>query len=125
MFMMDLDDFKKINDTLDHPAGDQALVAASKLFTQAVDGKRAMVARVDGDEFMIMGFFRDDAQAEVFSRDIQESFRLYNEQSKLPYYLAASIGYCPYDQGCTLDEFIAKADEKLYQAKRVRKKPSI
>ena len=125
MFMMDLDDFKKINDTLGHPAGDQALVAASKLFTQAVDGKRAMVARVGGDEFMIMGFFRDDTQADAFSRDIQESFRLYNEQNKLPYHLAVSIGYSPYDQGCTLDEIIAKADEKLYQAKRVRKKPSI
>ena len=121
LFMMDLDDFKKINDTLGHPIGDQALTAASKLFLKAVDGKRAMVARIGGDEFLIMGFFRDDQQADAFSSGIQESFRLYNEEQRPPYHLAASIGYCAYSQGRTLDEFIAEADEKLYQVKNEKK----
>lgn len=122
LFMMDLDDFKKINDTLGHPIGDQALKAASKLLIRAVDGKRAMVARVGGDEFLIMGFFQDDSQADAFCSSIRNSFQEYNAQHQLPYLLAISIGYSRYEKGYTLDEFISRADEKLYQAKRAGKR---
>lgn len=121
LFMMDLDDFKKINDSLGHPIGDQALMIASKLFIRAVDGKKAMVARVGGDEFLILGFFRDIGEAGVFAQNLLDSFAEYSAREKLPFLLSASIGYRAHQPGQTLDEFIASADEALYQVKRMKK----
>lgn len=121
LFMMDLDDFKKINDTLGHPVGDQALAAASKLFLQSVDGRKAMVARVGGDEFLILGFFREDAEADAFIRNLMDSFEQYNQREQPPYHFMISAGYAAHQPGQSLDEFIAAADEKLYQMKRKKK----
>jgi len=53
LIMMDLDFFKKINDTYGHPAGDQALVYVATLLKDAA-GEGALPIRYAGDEFMIL-----------------------------------------------------------------------
>src|SRR4030066_1211973 len=53
LIMMDLDFFKKINDTYGHPAGDQALVYVATLLKEAA-GEGALAIRYAGDEFMIL-----------------------------------------------------------------------
>ncbi len=121
LFMIDLDDFKAINDTYGHLAGDEALQAAARLFAKSVDGKRAMVARVGGDEFVILVLLPGEKEAMEFKRALQESMERYNAEHTLPYRLCVSVGYRSYARGETLDNFLNRADEMLYEEKRRKK----
>jgi diguanylate cyclase (GGDEF)-like protein len=121
LFMIDLDDFKAINDTYGHLAGDAALQAAARVFAKAVDGKRAMVARVGGDEFVALAMLSGEAEAAKFKRSIEEDMKRYNEEHPMPYRLTTSAGYRSYIRGETLEDFIVRADEALYEEKRRKK----
>ena len=121
LFMIDLDDFKQINDELGHSVGDQALVEAAKLIRKSAGGLQAVAMRYGGDEFLIMGFFENDEAALEFKRGLSESFATWNKEHEAPYKLATSIGFNAYEDGQTLEEFINSADEKLYIDKRKHK----
>ena len=121
MFVINLDDFKSINDTYGHLAGDAALQAAARVFAKAVDGKRAMVARVGGDEFVVLAMLSGEAEAAKFKRSIEEDMKRYNEEHPMPYRLTTSAGYRSYIRGETLEDFIVRADEALYEEKRRKK----
>lgn len=121
LFMMDLDDFKQINDELGHSVGDQALVEAAHLIRRETGGIQAVVMRYGGDEFLVMGFFADDAHAQAYKEQIQKAFRTWNETHHEPYVLHISVGYSRYQPGQTLEAFISSADELLYNDKRKHK----
>ena len=118
LMMLDLNDFKKINDSFGHPTGDQALRSAARLFTQAVDGWKAMVARTGGDEFMILTFFSGDEEAERFKAELISRFQAYNEEKSLPVPLAVSVGYCACAPDDSLQACTEKADAMLYEEKQ-------
>ena len=118
LLMLDLNDFKKINDTFGHPTGDQALRSAARLFSQAVDGRHAMVARVGGDEFLILAFFSGDGEAEAFRADLDRRFLDYNLEKSLPVPLAVSVGYCACTPELTLQACMGRADAMLYEEKQ-------
>ncbi len=117
LFMIDLNDFKKINDTLGHPVGDEALVNTADILRGAAEGKKAIVSRVGGDEFLIMGFFPGPGAPEAFCRDVTRLFDAFNETEKKPYTLMATVGYAGYGPGYTLSRLIDEADEMLYRRK--------
>ena len=121
LFMIDLDDFKEINDTMGHSAGDHVLVEAAGLIRRSAAGIQAVVMRYGGDEFLIMGFFPDDEAAAQYKARIQEAFNTWNREHDLPYRLDASIGYEVYHKGESLKEFIQEADRMLYTDKREHK----
>ena len=121
LYMMDLDDFKQINDRYGHSIGDQALVQAAGIIRRETGGIQAVVMRYGGDEFLVMGFFPDDAQAFAYKEKVQKAFQAWNEVQKKPYILRVSIGYSRYESGQTLHQFISSADEMLYRDKRNRK----
>ena len=118
LFMMDLDRFKQINDTYGHPVGDQALVAAASLLSASMVGRKGILVRYGGDEFLIMGFFEDDAGAEGFKQAILRRFDDYRREHKPPYRFAMSIGYSRHAPGQTLEALIEQADNALYQEKQ-------
>ena len=120
LFMMDLDDFKSINDTLGHPVGDQALVATAKVLAGSMAGIRAIIARFGGDEFLIMGFFKDDDAAAAFKETLNRNFKEYNLREQPPFRLSVSIGFVRYTPGQSFDAFVEAADEKLYAEKTRR-----
>lgn len=115
LYMMDLDSFKTINDTHGHPAGDQALVAAAGIVTQSMAGRRGIVVRYGGDEFLVMSVA---SEPETLERDIQAGFAQYREAHRPPYKFAMSVGVAKYEPGQTLEALIAQADEALYIAKQ-------
>ena len=115
LFMMDLDDFKGINDRNGHPIGDQALMITAKLLLQSVQGVRSIVARYGGDEFLIMGFPKDDPEEIV--RRIHQQFSEYNAGSDLPFQLTISAGFARYEAGEKLEKLIDRADMALYREK--------
>lgn len=118
LFMMDLDKFKQINDTHGHPVGDQALVAAAGLLSASMVGRKGILVRYGGDEFLIMGFFEDDAGADAFKQAILQRFDDYRREHKPPYWFAMSIGYSRHRSGQTLEALIDQADHALYQEKQ-------
>ena len=118
LFMMDLDRFKQINDTYGHPVGDQALVAAASLLSASMVGRKGILVRYGGDEFLIMGFFEDDAGAAGFKQAILQRFDDYRREHKPPYWFAMSIGYSRHRPGQTLEALIDQADHALYQEKQ-------
>jgi diguanylate cyclase (GGDEF)-like protein len=120
VFLMDLDHFKSINDTYGHVAGDQALIAAADILTNAVSRIQGIVARYGGDEFLIMGFFYGDSNAISFKNQITADFEAWNLQHNLPYKLLISIGFSRYKEGQDLDDVVKAADEKLYEEKLKR-----
>jgi len=121
LFMMDLDRFKQINDTYGHPEGDKALVAAAGVLSRSVAGMRAIIARFGGDEFLVMGLLAGDEEAARYKQTVADGFDAYNRQHKLPYRLAASIGYSRYEPGQDFAAFVAAADASLYADKERRR----
>jgi diguanylate cyclase (GGDEF)-like protein len=118
LFYIDLDHFKKINDSLGHSAGDQVLsIVAQRLRACVKDGDT--VARLGGDEFTVI--LRDvadtSAVAAVAERMIQ-SMQLPMRIGDGEHRVYASIGVAMFpDDGAGLDELVRCADLAMYCAK--------
>ncbi len=118
VLFLDLDDFKKINDTLGHETGDKLLKeAASRL--QSVVRCGDTVGRLGGDEFIILlGGLAEaaDAQpvAEALLMQFTEAFRIDSRELVL----TASIGVSLFpDDGDNLSELLRNADSAMYHSK--------
>lgn len=118
LVMIDLDDFKRINDTFGHNEGDQVLIAASAQIKLALEalGNGAVGGRWGGEEFMLMlpGMTLDEAA------DFAESLRVRIE--KLQFALCeretASFGVAQAMPGEDADPLVLRADVALYVAKK-------
>ncbi len=121
MLMIDVDDFKTINDTYGHLEGDSALIRVAKTLKRAcVPYKlRPFIARYGGDEFMVvMEGTREEAAA--LCGDIHRILKSFQEQNA-EYELNVSIGLAECCSGMKPDELIAAADAELYKIKKERK----
>lgn len=111
---LDMDDFKRVNDTYGHSYGDQVLMElASRL--KILGDKDAVVGRFGGDEFLI--FLRcTEGKEDIFNR--AETVCQNLEIGKSGQYLSASIGVAVYpDDGRSFGELLQKADKALYSSK--------
>jgi diguanylate cyclase (GGDEF)-like protein len=118
LMLIDIDYFKKINDTHGHLVGDAVLTHIAAVIKATVRSEDSVVGRYGGEEFCIM--LRNSN--EQHGRLVAERVRLAVESN--PYYLAdialpvsISIGLAPASYGQTLQSWIKKADEHLYTAK--------
>jgi diguanylate cyclase (GGDEF)-like protein/PAS domain S-box-containing protein len=116
--MIDIDDFKKVNDTYGHGVGDLAL---QHLAGTVMDLRRAVdvVGRLGGEEFCILfpeARLEDGvAAAQRVLRGLADSAL---EHDGLRLRLTVSIGLAEYAEGESLDELLRRSDEALYEAKR-------
>lgn len=115
---IDLDDLKVINDTLGHTCGDD-LIAKAGEYVVAGAGENALVARVAGDEFMILLFGNSerDKIAAIADKVVSQLSREY-EVGEFKVHMSGSIGIAvfPFD-GDTKEDVLKKADLALYSAK--------
>jgi diguanylate cyclase (GGDEF)-like protein len=114
---LDLDQFKAINDTLGHPAGDALLVEAGRRVQQAARGH--FVARLGGDEFVVLQSVGEDRDAiDRLARDILESMAqpLRIEGNELVPSTSIGIAIAPQD-GSDGGNLLRNADLALYRAK--------
>lgn len=122
LFMIDIDNFKKLNDTLGHQAGDEFLVSVARAIQNSFR-ETDIVGRIGGDEFFaLMKNMGDVRKLAVKAKTLLEDISKIDVGNP-DVEISGSIGISMYpEDGRTLDELYAKADDALYEAKRHGKK---
>ncbi|MGX7704236.1 EAL domain-containing protein [Methylobacterium sp. Gmos1] len=116
--MIDLDGFKKVNDTLGHEAGDDLIRQAGARLC-ACTGKAGLVARMGGDEFAALLPGCDEAAAVTVAGTILHSLSEPFPVDGQTIHIGASIGIAlSPEHGPLADGLLASADMALYEAKR-------
>lgn len=121
--MIDLNNFKAINDTFGHDIGDKALQISVKLLSSCIRSND-FIARYGGDEFCVVLDISNRSDLEDMVCRINNCVDKYNKTSDQPYILDFSMGYAVYDY-CShmeMEEFQKKIDLLMYQNKKANKK---
>lgn len=119
LLFLDLDDFKKINDSLGHDAGDKILIdAANRLRNTLREGDT--VARLGGDEFVIMfGEVNTAKDACPVAENLIQKFREAFNYDGRDLLLTASVGIAMYpDDGVIASDLLRNADSAMYHSKQ-------
>jgi diguanylate cyclase (GGDEF)-like protein len=123
VLLLDLDDFKSVNDRFGHPAGDILLRSLADVLRRSV---RAfdVCCRYGGEEFVIVLPGGDSADAVATAdrvRQAIEAHRVSVRSNHAPVGVTTSIGAVTLKRGESVDDLIAEADAALYEAKRAGK----
>ena len=118
LLFLDLDGLKKINDTLGHGAGDDALRAIAGIIGSTIR-ESDIAARIGGDEFCILLFDDAGASVEHVTRRIREAAAAARETYSLQAPLSISIGVLRVEARTpgSIDELLAEADKSMYSEK--------
>lgn len=120
--MIDMNDFKKINDTLGHNVGDEALKKASDILRKSCRciTQRLFLCRFGGDEFVIIGADLTDEEISRLEAEIQSNTKYTNDNEGLPYFLSVSVGsdtmFC--NTYKDFETLMHNSDEKMYENKK-------
>jgi diguanylate cyclase (GGDEF)-like protein len=116
--MLDLDNFKRVNDAYGHGAGDRVLKSVGKGLAGRVR-ETDVVARLGGDEFAVLLPEANLAQALAVAENLREL--IHEDQIELPMAIGVSIGVAVFepDHRLGIDEVMAAADSALYSAKEL------
>lgn len=119
--MIDLDDFKGINDTYGHIEGDEALIRTANVLKRTMSGYPGILARYGGDEFCIAGEM-PGKRAEDLIEEIYTNLDKANALAAKPYNIGMSIGCAQFTKEIkTIPDLVNSADENLYQRKKEKK----
>jgi diguanylate cyclase (GGDEF)-like protein len=114
--MVDLDRFKKINDTYGHDAGDRALKTISQFFQKNIRDIDA-IGRYGGEEFVMLIPDADKKAAFCLAERLRKELAKVKLEDLPPITISLGIATYPSD-GTDIDELIKKADAAMYEAKR-------
>ena len=119
LLLMDVDNFKLVNDLYGHSAGDRLLVALSEIIRSALP-KGALVARLGGDEFVMLLSDTSSEQILALGRTLREAFHsIASESFSTPQPVTLSIGANLFSQPPpSLAALLELSDAALYESKR-------
>ena len=122
VMFLDLDRFKRVNDTFGHAKGDELLQQVTARLLAAIRGGDTL-ARPGGDEFtLILPNLHSRQNAEAVAGKILENLREPFEIDKQPIHISASIGIAIFPgDGESMDELLRHADIAMYQVKSLDK----
>lgn len=120
LLLIDLDDFKLINDSLGHMAGDEVLHLVADRIGRVIRRQDTAV-RLGGDEFAILVPSTPLASARSFAERLLTELRqpIYLDEHRLS--LSASIGIAPAEPALSANDWLRNADLAMYEAKRLGK----
>ncbi|WP_026374672.1 sensor domain-containing diguanylate cyclase [Aestuariibacter salexigens] len=119
VLMLDMDNLKQVNDTLGHQAGDEVIVAFSRICSETLR-ETDFAYRYGGDEFVIVLPNLDYQQATQFAERLNHAFRHHNIDGEIHSEPATlSIGVTAFtQQDASFEDTLRRADELLYKAKQ-------
>jgi diguanylate cyclase (GGDEF)-like protein len=120
IILLDIDFFKRLNDTLGHQAGDDQLVKVAEIISAAVSRPRDLVARYGGEEFVIALPNTDLLGATRVAEKVKSLLaeaELIHPCSDVSEWVTLSQGIAQWEQGMSKDNLVKMADRMLYRAK--------
>ncbi len=118
VIMLDIDDFKRINDQFGHPIGDKVLVEISNVLKTGIRATDTL-GRWGGEEFLIICPETDVEGAYQLARSLRERISIHSFPAAEQ--LTASFGVAVYESGERENDLVRRADEALYRAKAAGK----
>ncbi|MCK5649046.1 MAG: EAL domain-containing protein [Gammaproteobacteria bacterium] len=120
VLFLDLDDFKKVNDTLGHETGDKLLIEASERL-KSVIRSRDTIGRFGGDEFIVLlGGLKDSVDAQPVTENLLKRFRDAFKIDGRELMITLSVGIAVYPQdGESTSELLRNADSAMYHSKQL------
>ncbi|MBR1554761.1 MAG: GGDEF domain-containing protein [Oscillospiraceae bacterium] len=118
LLMMDIDDFKKVNDTYGHDCGDEVLRYVANTISTSVR-KDDSVFRWGGEEILVLmhsGEVQASLSAEKIRREIEQDAVSYRGENNIS--VTVTIGLSAYRNGMTIQQMMDEADQKLYYGKK-------
>jgi len=120
LIFIDLDGFKSVNDRYGHGAGDALLKAVARELVAHVRASD-VIGRLGGDEFGVLIWRADEAQASAKARDLEGLIaRVAVTHGQAQIHVGASAGAAPFLADATPAEMIAAADQAMYVRKQKR-----
>ncbi|MFQ5814333.1 MAG: PAS domain S-box protein, partial [Anaerolineae bacterium] len=119
LLFADLDGLKWINDTFGHSEGDRALMETADVLEETFR-ESDIVARIGGDEFVVLAVETNGSPAEVLVHRLQENLEARNARRDRRYELSLSVGLARYDpeRPCSIEELLTQADRAMYERKQ-------
>ena len=119
----DLDYLKRINDSLGHAAGDEALMNVARILLQTFRASD-VIARIGGDEFAMLTLDSSEHGSEVIQDRLQSNLDAHNHQSNAAYPLSLSFGTLQVDLNSVqyIDEVLSQADTLMYANKQSKRR---
>lgn len=115
--MIDIDDFKKVNDQYGHVVGDEVLRQTAQIIADSVR-ETDMVGRYGGEEYLVVFSQTKKSDSEKVMRRILTKIREFHYEQG--FHVTVSAGISQYHNE-TLSEFVARADNCMYEAKKAGK----
>lgn len=118
LILIDINDFKEINDEHGHITGDLALVEMANILRKTFNKTSAFIGRFGGDEFVIIMPTNDEVLAQATIHKIKNNIEQYNQNNNHPFHLSISAGYGLSSPEINNQlELLNVADENMYQDK--------
>ncbi|SAK98698.1 GGDEF domain-containing protein [Caballeronia fortuita] len=117
MIVLDIDEFKRINDDFGHPTGDAVILGVVDCLRRIV-GDRGFIGRVGGEEFTVLLPRHDPASAALLAERMREAISDTLVVASVDRRITASFGVSNNDAGTGFDIAYGLADAALYRAKR-------
>jgi len=124
MIMVDIDDFKRFNDTFGHLVGDAALIAVARALAASLHREGDLLARFGGEEFAVVLPGVDETGALLVAEALVEAVRAVTVRQAGGWRLTVSVGAASWTPGSargTSMELVDRADRALYAAKAAGK----
>ena len=118
LFMIDIDNFKNVNDELGHSKGDETITKIATII-RVLFRNSDLLGRIGGDEFLVlMKNVNNASLAHKKAAELVDALQFICTNGAASVYLTSSVGVCLYDTpGTTLETLFAGADAALYSAK--------
>ena len=122
--LMDVDKFKKVNDTYGHIVGDAVLKLVAEQLKKTFGNLSAFLARYGGDEFVVIIKGKESDEVSEKISEFKEGVADLEWNEERPWKLAVSVGCVQYGENgvCEVEELLKIADTRMYEQKRGVKK---